>query len=133
MQTFEECLSLVTPDVYKKIYNSSYANDIIGELETKRKIIDMLHHEHEQSVIYNIDNVIAENEEDRLQSAQKMQASDNIAILLNYAVRCDGYVAEEFVKYINDHDISQMNTLDCMNLIPLIRDKAKEEHQERTL
>lgn len=33
----------------------------------------------------------------------------------------------------NDHDISQMNTQDCMNLIPLIRDKAKEGHQERTL
>ena len=49
-----------------------------------------------------------------------MQASDYIAILLNYAVRCDGYVAEGFVKYLNDHDISQMNTQDCMNLIPLI-------------
>ena len=28
---------------------------------------------------------------------------------------------------------SQMNTQDCMNLIPIIRDKAKEGHQERTL
>ena len=62
-----------------------------------------------------------------------MQTSDNTATLLYYAVRCDGYVAEEFVKYINNHDISQMNTQDCMNLIPLIRDKAKEEYQERTL
>lgn len=132
MQTFEECLSLVTPDVYKKIYNSSYANDIIGELEIKRKIVDMLHHEYEKSVNYNVDSIVAENEEDRLQSAQKMQTSDNTAILLNYAVRCDGYVAEKFVKYLNDHDISQMNTQDCMNLIPLIRDKAKEGHQERT-
>ena len=133
MHTFEECLGFITEETYKRIYHSYNANDIIGELETKRKILDKIHRETENYGNHYADTILAENEEDRLKAQQEMNTSGNISMLLQYAVRCDVDVAQEFVRYIKNHDMSQLSAEDCGSLIPQIRDEAKAARQERAI
>ena len=133
MHIFEECLGFITEDIYKRIYHSYNANDIIGELETKRKILDKIHRETENYGNHYADTILAENEEDRLKAHKEMDTSGNILMLLQYAVRCDVDVAQEFVRYIKNHDMSQLSAEDCRSLIPQIRDEAKAASQERAL
>lgn len=133
MHVFRECLDFVTEDTYKRIYHCSSAKDIIGELETKRKIIENIDRETENYGNHYCDTILAENEEDRLKAQQNMNTSGNISMLLQYAVRCDVDVAQAFAKYIKNHDMSQLSADDCQALIPQIRDEAKAARQERAL
>jgi len=133
MPTFRECIELITQDTYKRIYHSHNANDIIGELETKRKIIGKIDQETENYGNHYVDTIIGETIEDRTKAQREMDKSGNISMILQYAVRCEGDIAEAFVRYIKNNDISQLSPEECRDLIPEIRDNAKSARNERTL
>ena len=130
---FKECLELVTENIYKKIYYCSSANDIIGELETKRKIIDKIDIETENYVNHYYDTILAGNKENRLKAQQEMNTSGNISVLLQYAIRCDADIAEAFVRYIKNNDVSQLSEEDCKDLIVKIREEAKEARKAKLI
>ena len=59
--------------------------------------------------------------------------SGKISMLLRYAVRCDVDIAEAFVRYIKNNDMSQFSIEECESLIPEIRDNAIAARKEKSL
>ncbi len=133
MAIFEECLTYVDGGVYQKIINSPNYNKIYGELELKRSVLARLHQEVETYCDYFVDAYIKEDAADRSKALQGMRASENVSLLLNYAVRCDAYITQAFVQYIKENDISRLTLEECRVLIENIENHAKAANQSRSL